>query len=213
MGGQSYDREILARVVAGASTLGQVIEGLGRKATPGRRSYVRSLARGWGISLTHLEREGVRHTEARLREAVGRSSSVMEVVHRLGLAPVGGNHAHISRRITTLGIDTSHFRAPRGGRSATKLDVLVVGRPQDGRVPGQRLRRELLRRGVLEVCSMCGTGTEWNGKPLRLEVDHVDGHWWDNRVKNLRLLCPNCHAVTDTYRGRKRGPRPQEDPP
>ncbi|MER5832314.1 HNH endonuclease [Streptomyces sp. NPDC002130] len=51
---------------------------------------------------------------------------------------------------------------------------------------------------------MCGTGPWWNGKPLRLEVDHVSGDWWDNRPGNLQLLCPNCHAVTDTYRGRRR---------
>ncbi len=54
---------------------------------------------------------------------------------------------------------------------------------------------------------MCGTGPERNGLPLRLEVDHVNGDWWDNRRENLQLLCPNCHAVTDTYRGRRRRAR------
>ncbi|WP_392676179.1 HNH endonuclease [Streptomyces sp. LN785] len=76
--------------------------------------------------------------------------------------------------------------------------------PQEGRISGARLRRELLRIGVAECCTECGTGIRWNDRPLRLEVDHKNGNWWDNRPENLRFLCPNCHSVTDTYRGRKR---------
>ncbi|WP_347877196.1 HNH endonuclease signature motif containing protein [Streptomyces sp. 8K308] len=53
-------------------------------------------------------------------------------------------------------------------------------------------------------CCECGQGTEWQGRPLRLEVDHINARYWDNRPENLRPLCPNCHAVTDTYRARGR---------
>lgn len=201
-----YTRESLAAAIRVSETLSAAIGPLGYEPTAGRRRYVRSLARSWGIDLSHLDREGVRHTRHRLREAVRESSSVAEVVRRLGLSPVGGNQAHIGRRIRSLGIDTSHFRTPWCGPPGARADVLVLRQPERGRVAGQRLRRELLRRGVDELCSSCGIGTEWNGKPLRLEVDHVNGEWWDNRQENLRLMCPNCHAVTDTYRGRKRGP-------
>ncbi|MFY1633761.1 helix-turn-helix domain-containing protein [Solwaraspora sp. WMMB335] len=54
------------------------------------------------------------------------------------------------------------------------------------------------------VCSECGTGEQWNGRPLTLQVDHVDGRFWDCRPENLRLLCPNCHTQTANYAGRNR---------
>ncbi|MFJ3187153.1 HNH endonuclease [Streptomyces halstedii] len=154
------------------------------------------------IDISHFTDPRVRHTEERLRELVACSRSVAEVVRRLGINPVGGNQAHIGRRIAALRIDTSHFlRAPRGRPKGALGNPLTLGSPSNGRIPGDRLHRELLRTGIAESC---GIGTEWNGRPLRLEVDHANGEWWDNRPDNVRLLCPNCHAVTDTYRGRNR---------
>lgn len=200
-----YTHALLADAAALSESLSEMLRKLGSTPTDGTRRYVRSLMDEWGIDHSHFEREGVRHTERRLREVVRESSSISEVVRRLGISPVGGNQAHIGRRIATLGIDTSHFspvspRRPKGSLG----NRLVLGSPSDGRVPGERLRKALLRSGVPEECDMCGTGPVWNGEPLRLEIDHLNGDWWDNRLENLRLLCPNCHAVTDTFRGRKR---------
>lgn len=72
------------------------------------------------------------------------------------------------------------------------------------RAQGERLKRALVRLGVDERCVTCGTGPTWRGRPLTLEVDHIDGDWRDNRQENLRLLCPNRHSVTDTRRGRSK---------
>lgn len=66
-----------------------------------------------------------------------------------------------------------------------------------------RLKARLLKAGRLkEECSSCGNGPEWNGKPLSLQLDHINGINNDNRIENLRILCPNCHSQTDTYSGK-----------
>ncbi|MYX10485.1 HNH endonuclease [Streptomyces sp. SID8375] len=199
-----YTPERLAEAARASSSFDDAVRWFGGTPTPGSRRYLRARMREARVGTTHFAPPGVRHTAAGLRELVACSHSIAEVVRRLGISPVGGNQAHIGRRIAELGIDTSHFTAsPREHAKIAKHDCLVLGSPADGRTQGVRLRRALLRRGVPERCAVCGTGTEWNGKPLRLEVDHLNGDWWDNRAANLRLLCPNCHAVTDTYRGRK----------
>ncbi|MEU4684777.1 HNH endonuclease [Streptomyces xinghaiensis] len=198
-----YTREMLLLAARASSSLDEAVRWCGGTPSPGSRRTLRRKMRDAGIDISHFGDLRVRHTEERLREAVRLSHSTAEVVRRLGINPVGGNQTHIARRIAALGIDTSHFTIIRPSRPRGALgDRLVLGSPSDGRVPGKRLLRELLRRGVPERCAMCGTGPVWNGRPLRLEVDHVNGDWWDNRPGNLRLLCPNCHTVTDSYRGR-----------
>ncbi|MGW4305559.1 HNH endonuclease [Streptomyces californicus] len=208
MGTVRYTRELLEEAARMTTNSTEAVLWCGGKPTPGSRSYLRKKMSEAGVDITHFADLSVRHTEERLRELVACSTSVAEVVRRLGISPVGGNHAHISRRISALGIDTSHFTTGSlGSRRASgpAVDRLALRTPADGRVPGERLRRELVRRGVEDKCDGCGNTGEWMGQPLRLEVDHVNGDWWDNRPENLRLLCPNCHAATDTYRGRKRG--------
>jgi hypothetical protein len=65
------------------------------------------------------------------------------------------------------------------------------------------LRRALEDTGRPYLCAECGIGDSWNGRPLTLHVDHIDGQFWDCRIDNLRFLCPNCHGQTATYAGRK----------
>ncbi|MFI6941742.1 HNH endonuclease [Streptomyces sp. NPDC050418] len=198
-----YTRELLERAAREAGTWDEAVRVCGGEPTNGSRAYLRKKMAEAEIDVSHLRAGGAKYTEAVLRAAVTKSYSVTDVVRHLGIDNVGGNQTHISRRIAAFGIDTSHFvqleKRPKGALG----DPLTLRSRSESRVPGKRLRKELLRLGVPEHCAMCGRA-EWCGRPIPLEVDHQNGQWWDNRPANLRLLCPNCHSTTDTYRGRNR---------
>jgi transposase-like protein len=150
------------------------------------------------------------YTHEVLAEAVASSTSMAEVLRNLGLQQNGGAHAHLRRRIDKLGIDTSHFlgRADYRGvpnpRRRRPSEILTV-RPSDAkRAAPSTLRRALMELGRPYRCAGCGVGDTWNGHPLTLHVDHIDGSFWDCRPENLRFLCANCHSQTVTYAGRNR---------
>ncbi|MBI4261327.1 MAG: HNH endonuclease [Actinobacteria bacterium] len=149
-----------------------------------------------------------RCSDEEVAEAVRRSRSYAQARVLLGLSPLGSNQA-LKRRIARMGLDTSHFLGQGWKRGDSTPPV--PPRPLDeylieGRlVATSTLRKRLIAEGLKEPrCEMCRR-ERWNGKPIPLELDHVSGRREDNRIENLRLLCPNCHAQTDTYRGRNIG--------
>jgi 5-methylcytosine-specific restriction endonuclease McrA len=82
-------------------------------------------------------------------------------------------------------------------------EVLVLRAPTQNREKPARLRRALREIGRPYRCAACSVGDNYNGRPLVLHVDHIDGQLWDCRPDNVRFLCPNCHSQTPTYAGRK----------
>ncbi|MER5482775.1 HNH endonuclease signature motif containing protein [Streptomyces sp. NPDC002812] len=207
-----YTRERLAEAAEGARTLSEALVKLGVDPKGPSRRYVHDRMRNLGVEVSHFEQEGVKWTKEVLAEAVATSKTMCDVLRRLGLEVVGGHHTHISRKVKTFGIDTSHFKPPsRAGRpKVRRTPESILIRQDDAharRMQSEHLKSALASLGVPEQCAMCGIEPTWQGYPLPLEVDHIDGDWRNNQQDNLRLVCPNCHSTTDTYRGRGKGRR------
>jgi hypothetical protein len=143
------------------------------------------------------------YTREQLELAVKDSTSFRQVLLNLGLSPQGGNNATVQRFIKKWNIDTEHFLgAPQKGmpkRTRTEISTYLNNEKPIGSF---RLKNRLIRENILRpICSQC-ENTNWLGRSIPLELDHVDGNNENNNLSNLRLLCPNCHALTSTYRGK-----------
>jgi len=149
-----------------------------------------------------------RRTDEQFRAAIADSTSIRQVALKLGMNPQGGGtYKCIHDFIRCQGVDTSHFT----GQLWSKGKQVTLKRPTEDYlnnhqpIQSHKLRLRLLREKILEPkCSSCNL-TEWQGKSIPLELDHVDGNHYDNSLSNLRLLCPNCHALTPTHAGKNKG--------
>lgn len=147
-----------------------------------------------------------RWTDEMLRTAVQHNTCLTDVLRELKLRPAGGNHKSVARHITRLKLSTAHFsneRRVRGLRAAQLAGMLadeVVFCRDSAASPGAVKRR--YRRRKPYACVLCGNPGQHRGKPLTLQLDHKNGCPHDNRMSNLRWLCPNCHSQTSTFAGR-----------
>lgn len=148
-----------------------------------------------------------RWTDSQLRDAVLKCSSWRQVALALGLYERGGgNYRTLQRRAEILNIETDHFTGQgwlKGKKdifTGTSIPLSQILVENSTYTNPARLKKRLVREGMLIYkCAKCSLNDTWHGKKLSLQLDHVNGIRTDNRLENLRLLCPNCHSQTETF--------------
>jgi predicted RNA-binding Zn-ribbon protein involved in translation (DUF1610 family) len=145
-------------------------------------------------------------TDEAFRKIVEQSSSYSDALVALGLVPKGGTSSKaLKLRIESLGIPTEHFKV-RGDLAKTTYTMEEILVESSTYTNIHRLKLRLLKERYMDYsCVECGNNGIWHGKPLTLQLDHINGVSNDHRLTNLRFLCPNCHSQTDTYSGRNKG--------
>lgn len=148
-----------------------------------------------------------RWTVNQLRNAARDSRSIRQVLHKLGLKEAGGNYTQIKKYLNFYKINTSHFKG-RAWNKGMKMpfspkiplkEILV----KNSTYQSYKLKARLFRKGIKEArCEICGWAEKSEDGRIPLELDHTNGNSRDNRLKNLRILCPNCHSLQPTHRGR-----------
>jgi len=139
----------------------------------------------------------VKYTKELLEPIVSSCYSLSQVLRAVGLVSRGSNFKTLQKYIELFNLDISHF----------KNKSIHAGKEY---IPFENLRgKEQIRKRLIKLigysCKHCGI-SDWNNKPLTLEIEHIDGNPKNNSKNNLTLLCPNCHSQTSTFRNRKRLP-------
>jgi len=198
-------KDILTSIVNTSETYPEVLQKIGETNLDQLKSYLYR----YNINYEHLKNKRMIGnkvsvwTEEILRKVVSESKTQKEVIDKMKLRSAGSNFYTLKKYLKIYNIDTSHFIKSydkllvlRFESKITLEDVLV----EKSNYNRSNLKKKLYESGLKErKCELCGQNENWNGKKMSLILDHINGVHDDNRIENLRIVCPNCNATLDTH--------------
>lgn len=144
-------------------------------------------------------------TKEEFQSIIFNSRNITDALKKLGYSTTSGSVAALlKQRCLEEGIDLSHFSSYRSlkGKGRTDEEIFCL----NSEVIQSVLRKHFLKRTDVEYkCAICGQKDEWQGMPLTLILDHINGTNNDNRIENLRWVCPNCGIQLKTYGAKNKG--------
>ena len=141
----------------------------------------------------------------KLKTIIAESNTVTETCFKLYGNKLYGNRITIKKYINLYNIDITHFGKNNGNVRSNRFvkiplsKILVLGSTYNTTTLKERLYNEGLKE---RICEKCGQDENWHGEHMSLILDHINGINNDNRIQNLRIVCPNCNATLPTFSGK-----------
>lgn len=208
LGEVTMDVDLVKKLIKESFNITEVLLKMGyNKSNTTQRVNLMNLMKNYNIDYRHFKR--IRKSKwsdvDKLSKLVKRCKSMREFIEQMGLEPKGSNLTYARDKLKHHQIDFSHFgkKPPYKNYLTVPLQQILEGKhPTYSR---HSLKARLLKEGLKQnVCEECGLDNEWHGKKIVMHLDHKNGIHNDHKLKNLRMLCPNCHSQTPTYAGRTR---------
>lgn len=203
------DRKTIEKVLANSSSKSEFFKLMGWKENSGYNyKKFNKLVNDYDLDISHFTFRRSSYSIEKLKDVVSSSYGYSDVMRKLGISLSGGNHASLKKKIKLNNIDISHFlgkswntgsRYINNGKKYDSTDIFI----ENSNYSRYHLKNRILKEGLLKYeCEKCLNKGDWNGEALTLQLDHINGINNDNRLKNLRFLCPNCHSQTKTFAGK-----------